>query len=66
MHKKNTNVPWPLLRRYEGDQLASVSLPLGGIGTGTVGHGGHGQLRDWDLTDRASKRFSPKKGNRNE
>ncbi len=51
---------WPVLKRYEGDQLARVSLPLGGIGTGTVGLGGRGQLRDWELMNRPSKGFAPK------
>jgi len=32
MHKKNTNMQWPVLRRYEGDKLARVSMPLCGIG----------------------------------
>lgn len=50
---------WPTIRRYEGDQLARISLPLGGIGTGTVGLGGRGQLCDWELMNRPSKGFIP-------
>ncbi len=58
--KQSKSPAWPVLKRYEGDQLARVSLPLGGIGTGTVGLGGRGQLRDWELMNRPSKGFVPK------
>ncbi len=57
---KGKTSDWPVLKRYTGDQLARISLPLGGIGTGTVGFGGRGQLRDWELMNRPSKGFSPK------
>ena len=46
---------WPVLRRYEGEDRRAISLPLGGIGTGTIGLGGHGQLRDWELQNHPSK-----------
>jgi non-lysosomal glucosylceramidase len=42
-------------RTYSGPDLARISLPLGGIGTGTVGFGGRGQFRDWELENHPSK-----------
>jgi uncharacterized protein (DUF608 family) len=46
---------WPVARAYEGGQLSRISLPVGGIGTGTVGFGGRGQFRDWELENHPSK-----------
>ena len=40
---------WPVLKHYDQDHLKQVSLPLGGIGTGVVGLGGRGELRDWEI-----------------
>ncbi len=51
----NTAQDWPVARTYAGRDLARISLPLGGIGTGTVGFGGRGQFRDWELENRPSK-----------
>jgi non-lysosomal glucosylceramidase len=48
-------VEWPVARRYEGSDRLRVSLPVGGIGTGTVGFGGRGQFRDWELENHPSK-----------
>jgi hypothetical protein len=46
---------WPVAHRYTGRDRLRISLPLGGIGTGTVGFGGRGQLRDWELENHPSK-----------
>ncbi|MCE5259395.1 MAG: hypothetical protein LLG44_10120, partial [Chloroflexi bacterium] len=46
---------WPVLKRYTGEYLNRIALPLGGIGTGTVSLGGRGQLQDWELYDRPAK-----------
>jgi non-lysosomal glucosylceramidase len=46
---------WPVARSYAGRARTRVSLPLGGIGTGTVGFGGRGQFRDWELENHPSK-----------
>jgi non-lysosomal glucosylceramidase len=46
---------WPVARGYAGRDLARISLPLGGIGTGTVGFGGRGQFRDWELENHPAK-----------
>jgi uncharacterized protein (DUF608 family) len=45
-------------RVFEGRKLALISFPLGGIGAGSLGLGGRGQLRDWEIFNR------PHKGNR--
>lgn len=42
-------------RRFTGDSLKEIALPLGGIGTGTVCLGGRGQLRDWELFNKPHK-----------
>jgi uncharacterized protein (DUF608 family) len=42
-------------RSYRGRDRTRISLPVGGIGTGTVGFGGRGQLRDWELENHPSK-----------
>lgn len=54
-----THQTWPVLRSYDQDHLAKISLPLGGIGTGTIGLGGRGDLRDFELGNRPAKGFRP-------
>lgn len=44
-----------MARSYSGQNLARISLPVGGIGTGTVGFGGRGQFRDWELENHPAK-----------
>lgn len=39
-------------RTYTGVNLAMISFPLGGIGTGSVGLSGHGGLVDWEIFNR--------------
>jgi non-lysosomal glucosylceramidase len=39
-------------RVYTGRQLARISRPLGGIGTGGIGLGGRGNLQDWEIFNR--------------
>ncbi|GAA1354065.1 non-lysosomal glucosylceramidase [Streptomyces beijiangensis] len=50
---------WPVLARYSGEHTRQIALPLGGIGTGTVSLGGRGDLRDWEIVNRAAKGFVP-------
>jgi non-lysosomal glucosylceramidase len=45
-------------RTYKGLDRTRVSLPVGGIGTGSVGFGGRGQFRDWELENHPSKGLS--------
>jgi len=39
-------------RVYTGRELARISCPLGGIGTGGIGLGGRGNLQDWEIFNR--------------
>src|SRR5689334_17091690 len=50
---------WPILRSYDLDHLDRISLPLGGVGTGTIGLGGRGDLRDFEVGNRPAKGFRP-------
>ena len=42
-----------------GPQLKMIAFPLGGIGAGSLSLGGRGQLRDWEIFNRAHKGNSP-------
>ncbi|MES1257684.1 MAG: GH116 family glycosyl-hydrolase [Acidobacteriota bacterium] len=42
-------------RTFTGPALAMISFPLGGIGAGSIALGGRGQLRDWEMINRADK-----------
>ncbi len=53
---------WPVLKRYTGEYLTRIAMPMGGIGTGTVSLGGRGDLRDWEIMNRAAKEFVPMRG----
>jgi len=53
---------WPVLKRYDRNHLGRIALPLGGIGTGTVSLGGRGDLRNWEIMNRAAKGFVPLRG----
>jgi non-lysosomal glucosylceramidase len=46
-------------RTFTGPQLAMISFPLGGVGAGSIGLGGRGQLRDWEIANRTDKGNSP-------
>lgn len=56
--KTESIIEWPILRHYEGDQLARIAMPLGGIGTGTVSLNGRGGLVDWEVMNRPAKGYS--------
>jgi non-lysosomal glucosylceramidase len=56
------HVDWPVLRRFDGDRLAQVQLPLGGIGTGTIGLGGRGDLRSWEIRNQPAYHVRPAVG----
>jgi uncharacterized protein (DUF608 family) len=45
------NIAFP--RVFTGSKLAHISFPLGGIGTGCIGLGGRGDLRDWEIFNRS-------------
>jgi non-lysosomal glucosylceramidase len=44
---------------FSGPQLSEIAFPLGGVGTGCIGLGGRGQLRDWEIFNRPDKGNSP-------
>ena len=46
-------------RVFRGEALKMISFPLGGVAAGSIGLGGRGQLRDWEIFNRANKGFSP-------
>ena len=37
---------------YQGKYRSEISFPLGGIGTGSIGLSGYGELRDWEIFNR--------------
>jgi non-lysosomal glucosylceramidase len=42
-------------RVFTGRQLSMIAFPLGGVGAGGVSLGGRGQLRDWEIFNKADK-----------
>lgn len=46
-------------RQFSGPQLRMISFPLGGVAAGSIGLGGRGQLRDWEIFNRPNKGFHP-------
>ena len=46
-------------RQFSGRQLAMLAFPLGGVGAGSIGLGGRGQLRDWEIFNHPDKGRSP-------
>lgn len=52
-----TEIPYP--RVFEGRRLKMISFPLGGVAAGSLGLGGRGQLRDWEIFNRPNQGGSP-------
>jgi len=57
--RRRRRTPTPEVRGFTGPALAEISFPLGGIGTGTIGLGGRGQLRDWEIHNRPHLGYRP-------
>jgi non-lysosomal glucosylceramidase len=49
-------------RKFEGNHLRTISFPLGGIAAGSIGLGGRGDLRDWEIFNKPGKGKSPEYG----
>jgi uncharacterized protein (DUF608 family) len=52
-----TGIAYP--RVFRGSQLKMISFPMGGVAAGSLGLGGRGQLRDWEIFNRPNQGFSP-------
>src|SRR5216683_270424 len=50
-------IPFP--RVFTGRRLKMIAFPLGGVAAGSIGLGGRGQLRDWEIFNRPDKGASP-------
>lgn len=40
---------------YKGENTQEIVFPLGGIGSGSIGLGGDGRLKDWEIFNRPNK-----------
>lgn len=40
---------------YKGNKTHKISFPLGGIGTGSIGLAGNGELKEWEIFNRPNK-----------
>jgi uncharacterized protein (DUF608 family) len=49
-------------RVFEGPHLKMISFPLGGVAAGSIGLGGRGQLRDWEIFNKPDKGGAPAYG----
>jgi uncharacterized protein (DUF608 family) len=58
-HEAQTHTAIPYPRVFRGESLKMLSFPLGGVAAGSLGLGGRGQLRDWEIFNRPNKGFSP-------
>ncbi len=46
-------------RQFRDRELAMIAFPLGGVAAGSIGLGGRGQLRDWEIFNHPDKGRSP-------
>lgn len=52
-----TSIEFP--RKFVGGARKMISFPLGGVGSGSIGLGGRGQLQEWWIYNRPDKGNSP-------
>jgi uncharacterized protein (DUF608 family) len=53
-----TDQDWPVLKKYDSPDYGRIALPVGGIGSGTISLGGRGDIRDWEIMNRAAKGYT--------
>ncbi len=58
VYAQQNSTEWPILKHYDQEHLLNISLPIGGIGTGTVSLGGRGELRDWEIMNKPAIGYS--------
>jgi non-lysosomal glucosylceramidase len=58
-HSSESPLHFSYPRIFSGNQLKMISFPLGGVAAGSLGLGGRGQLRNWEIFNRPNKGFSP-------
>src|ERR1019366_687068 len=51
------DIPYP--RVFTARHLTAIAFPLGGVAAGAISLGGRGQLRDWEIFNRADKGNAP-------
>ncbi len=56
-HGTPESIDYP--RTFGGSRRKMISFPLGGVGAGSIGLGGRGQLRDWQIFNRPDHGNSP-------
>lgn len=49
--------PWPVIKRYDGNSLDKIAMPIGGIGTGNISIAGNGQWKDIEIMNRPAIGF---------
>jgi non-lysosomal glucosylceramidase len=59
VNMSSESTAWPSIKSFTGDYLRRISLPLGGIGTGTISLGGRGNLQDWEIMNTPAKGYTP-------
>jgi non-lysosomal glucosylceramidase len=50
-------IPWPVLKHYEGKFIERIAMPVGGIGTGNISIGGNGQWKDVEIMNKPGMGF---------
>src|SRR6185437_2081513 len=55
--RRSAAISYP--RQFEGPHLKMISFPLGGVAAGSIGLGGRGQLRDWEIFNKPDKGNGP-------
>ena len=57
---------WKVLKTYDNEHTQLISMPIGGIGTGTISLNGRGGLQDWEIMNRPARGYNPAVGKFNE